>query len=70
MDEQWEGIPANASFLLLLPSKQWPISCQRLGLSQEMYAACVKLVIIAAGVASNEIDATAEEWTGESLDSY
>jgi hypothetical protein len=70
MGREWEGFPANTCFIMLLPSKEWPKACRRLGISPEMYRLCVGLVVKSTGVPEDKVSAAVEEMTGESLDSY
>ncbi|MCA9109034.1 MAG: DUF4339 domain-containing protein [Planctomycetaceae bacterium] len=70
MSDQWEPFPANLSFLLLLPSTEWPTACRRLGLTREEYSATVRLSLFLTGVPEDGIIEAVEEMTGEPLDSY
>lgn len=69
----WEndsGMPANAYFLMLIPSREWPAAAHRLKMSKSEYRFATNFVMMTQKIPPTEWNSSLRELTGEGLDDY
>jgi hypothetical protein len=69
----WEndsGMPANAYFLMLIPSREWPAAAHRLRMSKPEYRFATNFVMMTQKIPPTEWNSSLRELTGEGLDDY